>query len=470
MAKRRAAIAAASCVLAHVPGLVPYGSKPSREIRKDEGLLERLNERTRSFEEAAAYPPNQVFIGNLPPKALPEIPSPWHKHPCEEASPESLLGEILPEDRFLGLLKEADCTGVVELSEAFADRIGFDGAASGPPAPGAGELARLLESDGHLPLVHQGRVVGSIRSDHEDDDSLKASVLLENLACKASGVLALNHLLKQPGLPGRESLEFVISCSEEAVGDRYQRGGGNLAKAIGEMAGLSEASGADVKNFCAAPVQALVFAASLVASGVYDHVAVVAGGSVPKLGMKAMAHLGADMPVLEDVLAGFAAWVTADGEGPAIRLDSVGHHRIRAGNSQQAILESLVVEPLARLNMGLLDVPLYATELHNPEITIPAGGGDVARNNYRLLGALTALRKEIDRSDIDRFADERGLPGFSPSQGHIASAVPALPHILRQFREGGFERAMLLAKGSLFLGRMTQLSDGVSFLLDADSD
>jgi betaine reductase len=465
MALRRPTILASSCVLTHVPGLVPYGSKPARELQKDPGLLERLNGRLRSFEEAAAYPPHQVFIGNLPPRALRQIHAPWHENLCEGAKCESATGEIVPEDRFLELLKQADCAGLVELSASFA---GGNEVVDGPPAPSAAQLAQLIAEDARLPLIHQGRVVGSIRSDHEDDDTLKASVLLENLACKVTGAVALRRLLDQPGVPDPGNLEFVIGCSEEAVGDRYQRGGGNLGKAIGEMVGLSEASGADVKNFCAGPIQALVFAASLVASGVHDVVAVVAGGSVPKLGMKAMAHLQRDMPILEDVLAGFAALVTADGEGAAIRLDCVGRHRINAGNSQQAILESLVVEPLARLQLRLLDVPLYATELHNPEITLAAGGGDVPRNNYRLLGALAAIRKEIDRADIDHFAEARGLPGFSPSQGHIASAVPALPHILQEFQQNGLKRAMLFAKGSLFLGRMTQLSDGVSILLDAD--
>jgi len=31
---------------------------------------------------------------------------------------------------------------------------------------------------------------------------------------------------------------------------------------------------------------------------------------------------------------------------------------------------------------------------------------------------------------------------------------------------GEMENTMFLAKGSLFLGRMTQLSDGISFLLE----
>ena len=93
------------------------------------------------------------------------------------------------------------------------------------------------------------------------------------------------------------SLDFVISCSEEAVGDRYQRGGGNMGKAIAEAVGAGRASGFDVKNFCAAPIPALVVAASLVETGVADRVAVVAGGCVAKLGMKFRGHLKSGMPI-----------------------------------------------------------------------------------------------------------------------------------------------------------------------------
>jgi betaine reductase len=34
--------------------------------------------------------------------------------------------------------------------------------------------------------------------------------------------------------------------------------------------------------------------------------------------------------------------------------------------------------------------------------------------------------------------------------------------------DGRMNRAMFLAKGSLFLGRMTQMSDGLSFVLEAN--
>jgi betaine reductase len=68
--------------------------------------------------------------------------------------------------------------------------------------------------------------------------------------------------------------------------------------------------------------------------------------------------------------------------------------------------------------------------------------------------------------DLNRFVEVHGMPGFSPTQGHIASAVPVLGHSLRKIMKGEMENTMFLAKGSLFLGRMTQLSDGVSFLLE----
>ena len=105
-------------------------------------------------------------------------------------------------------------------------------------------------SNGALPLYRNGSRAGVMDRAHELDESLSAGVLLENLACKATGALALEHLLSRTGFPA-EDLAYAIGCGEEAVGDRYQRGGGNLAKAIAEQAGCVNASGSDVKAFCA---------------------------------------------------------------------------------------------------------------------------------------------------------------------------------------------------------------------------
>jgi betaine reductase len=131
-------------------------------------------------------------------------------------------------------------------------------------------------------------------------------------------------------------------------------------------------------------------------------------------------------------------------------------------------MTSLIVKPLDRLGLKMTDVDKYATEMHNPEVTLPAGSGNTPLTNYKIMGALAAIRKEIDRTAIDTFVRERGMPGFSPTQGHIPAAVPFLGHALEEMRQKRLKYAMFVAKGSLFLGRMSQLSDGLSFLLEAN--
>jgi betaine reductase len=277
--------------------------------------------------------------------------------------------------------------------------------------------------------------------------------------------MALRHLIAKAGKA--EEIDYLLGYGEEAIGDRYQRGGGNLAKSIGELCNCTNATGSDVKAFCCAPIHGIMLSSSLVVSKIFDNVAMVAGGAFAKLGMKFQGHLRHDMPILEDVLAGIAIWISQDdGASPVIRLDSIGKHEISSGSSQQAILEKLVIEPLERLGMKLTDVGKYATEMHNPELTEPQGSGNVPRTNYRTIGSFAVLRNEIVREELDHFVETHGMPGFSPTQGHIASAAPYLGHARKNIMSGKIPNSLFLAKGSLFLGRMTQLSDGLSFLLD----
>jgi glycine/sarcosine/betaine reductase complex component C subunit beta len=430
-----AAVHGCSLVLAHAPDLVRHGSKPTRE-----DAAEQIASKLRTFDEALGYPPHQVFLGNLRPDELWEIERPWWRQQAE-AKRDGPFGVFIDEPDLYRRMEAADQFQLLKL----------DGR----------EVA-----DGSLPIFRNGDRAGVMLRAHDLDESLSASVLLENLACKATGALALEQLLKDTGFPA-DDVEYAIGCGEEAVGDRYQRGGGNLGKAIAEEAGCSNASGSDVKAFCAGPVHALVMAGSLVSSGVYDHVVVVAGGSLAKLGMKFAGALRHDVPVLEDVLAGLAILVGPPGKGaPTLRLDAVGRHRVGSGSAQQAVLEDLVVEPLERLGRKITDVPRVATELHDPEITEPAGAGNVPQRNYKLIGALAVKRGEIPRHELDSYEREHGLPGFSPTQGHVASAVPWLPHALQGLRSGELGSTMLVAKGSLFLGRMTELADGMSILLE----
>jgi len=466
-------ITAAVNVLAHTPGLVPRGSKPTREIAARPGEAEAIARSLRGFAEAVAYPPHQVFIGNLRPEALDELPRPWYG--VAEAMPtRGQCGEIVPEETFWGLLRLADEFDLVGLSpeaagsasQALKGRVGLpplDKLRGGAPYPTDQELDRRQAVFFH---DRQGRPVGWVKEGYAQDESLTPAVVLENLATKASAALAVQVLAEQTGLD-LGSVPFMISCSEEAVGDRYQRGGGNMAKAIAEMVGASNASGFDVKNFCAAPLPALVTAGAYVQAGIFPRVLVVAGGSLPKLGMKYQGHLKVGSPILEDILGGIAVLVEKEGNGPALRLDALGRVKVAHKAANEMIMRALVAEPLAQLGLRFRDVDKYAAELHNPEITEPQGSGNVPLRNYRMIGVLALRDKQIAANEVEPFVKAHGMPGFAPTQGHIASAICYVPEALRRFREGQAKRVLLLAKGSLFLGKMSQLSDGMSVLLEA---
>jgi betaine reductase len=147
-------------------------------------------------------------------------------------------------------------------------------------------------------------------------------------------------------------------------------------------------------------------------------------------------------------------------------LDTLGRHTVAAGSSQKAIFDHLVSQPLDRLGLRYGDIDKYATELHNPEVTEPAGSGNVPQLNYRVIAGLAALHKEITPAQVPEFVAKHGMPGYAPTQGHIASAIPFLGHAVDGLQAGKLQRTMFLAKGSLFLGRMTQMADGVSLIVE----
>ena len=475
--------------LAHTPGLVRHGSKPSRDLLAKPSLWPSLSSHLRSYQDAVAYPPHQAFLGTIYPDELADMSKPWYKTGGLDyglnhglASKWNPHGEIMAEEEFYALLKMADDFDLLWLEEDFckeaalalADHLLIDESdikKLGAGVPLSAIQAQIDDPAVALPLrLRDGRLIGCVSRAHQQDATLTPDVLLENLASKASAAMAFRTLLFANGPengPDAASIDYVINSGEEAVGERYQRGGGNLGKAVAEMCGCVNATGADVKAFCSGPVHALVMAGALVNAGVYQNVAVVAGCSLAKLGMKYECHLSLDQPVLEDVLAGMAVLVGEDdGVSPRLRLDSVGRHSVGAGPSQQAIFKCLVSQPLERLGLRYQDIDKYATELHNPELTEPSGSGNVPLLNYRLIAGMATLEEQLDKSDIPRFVERHGMPGFAPTQGHIASAVPFLGHACDKIGEGEMERAMFLAKGSLFLGRMTQLSDGLSFILE----
>jgi hypothetical protein len=465
-------VRATSVVLAHVPSLVRHGSKPAREIRRDPSTWTAIIRSLRSFEEAVSYPPHRSFLGEIHPRSLPDRP--WvGRGPQADRFVHG--GEIMPEEEFIGLLAAVDEFKLISLSSQClrnaAGRLASHPLAKLLPLEALEARGKVRTTDGSVQLHLRGdEQVGVVRAAHEEDEALSASVLLENFANKASALLAVLRLLNDYDVDPH-SIDYVIGCGEEATGDRYQRGGGNMAKAVAAAAGLKNASGMDVKNFCAAPIPAMVFAGSLVHSRVFRRILVIGGGSLPKLGMKFQGHLSHGLPILEDVLGAIAVLIEADdGEAqPLLRLDGVGYHRVGDGGSNPQIMSSLVFQPLDALGLRATDVDDYATELHNPEITEPQGSGNVPERNYRTIAALAAARGDIDRQAIPAFVEERGMPGFAPTQGHLASALCYIPHAVDRLTRGPASRVQFVAKGSLFLGRMTNLSDGMSVMLERNS-
>jgi len=471
-------IKGAATLLAHTPGLVRYGSKPFRECKARPAFLDELTRGLWTYDEARRYLPNQVFIGSQTPDRLWEVERPWFDKLVEPKNGHRAFGRLIEEKCFIALVACADPFKHVVLRERFWEDVSPVLAGSSltaplvsrtPPLLTDGQLSSELRAAGCLPLYDgvQALPVGVVKSGHSEDESLSAHVLLENLCCKVSGALAVHELLAQGPNFRAQDIDLVLSCSEEAVGDRYQRGGGNMAKAIAEFAGCELSTGLDIKDFCAAPVPAIVIGASLVQSGIFNNVVVVGGSSLPKLGMKSLYHLEQNIPVLEDAQAAVAVWVGRDdGQSPAVNLSSVGRHPVKAGVALDKQFKELVLEPLRRLEWGVDRIDRFVTELHNPDITVSAKAGDVAARNYKMMGAILASAKQIDRSKISEFARQKGVCGYAPTQGHIASGLVYMPHALREIRAGTIRNCFFVARASLFLGQMTELTDGMSVLIE----
>ncbi len=439
--------------------------------------LQKLPEHLRSFDQAVSYPPNQAYIGNITPDDLKQIPQPWYENPVTGAR-DGKNGEIMPEDEFLGLMKIVDSFELVVLEESFQAGVkeklqthpvlnDIEDITKLDKTPGTSdELEQLVAEQSAQPLYFDGKLVGCVKRAHEFDEALSSEVMLGNIANKASAVLALKQMLAKTDL-NPEDVDYIIECSEEACGDMNQRGGGNFAKAVGEMCGCINATGSDTRSFCAGPAHALVEAAALVQSGIFANVVVVGGGCTAKLGMNSRDHVKKEMPALEDMLGAFAVHISEnDGINPVIRTDAIGRHRIGSGASPQAVMTAIVTDPLDKAGYKITDVDRYAPEMQNPEITKPAGAGDVPQANYKMISALAVKRGEIERTELLKAVDSFGMPGFAPTQGHIPSGVPFIGHARDMILKGKITRTMIIGKGSLFLGRLSNLFDGVSLLME----
>lgn len=475
-------IKGSSYILVHTPDMVLHnGTTQTTEmvVNPESDYLKSVPGGLRSFDDAVGYVANQTYIGNMSPEELAKVELPWHDKIQEKADRYGKFGEIMPQAEFLILVQACDMFEVVKLDKSFVTKH-KEAFASNPiisediierVTEGAelSDIERFINQEHGEGLYHEGILVGCVRRAHDLDVNLSAHVMHENLMSKASSVLALLYAVKNAGIQ-KEDVDYVIDCSEEACGDMNQRGGGNFAKAAAEIAGFVNATGSDTRGFCAAPVHAIVKAAALVKSGAYKTVIVTSGGSTAKLGMNGKDHLRKGLPILEDCLGGLAIVITEnDGVSPEINLEMIGRHTVGTGSSPQAVTSSLVTSSLDKFGLQITDIDKYSPEMQNPDITKPAGAGDVPLSNYKMIGALAAKRKEITPKDLPIFVQKHGLVGWAPTQGHIPSGVPYIGFGCEDISAGKIRNAMIIGKGSLFLGRMTNLFDGVSFVIQANS-
>ena len=475
-------IKGASYVLAHTPQMVVYNGTTQtteRVVNPESEYLKELNSHLRSYEECVNYWPHQVYIGNAHPDELAEVEFPYYDKVKEGAERFGKYGEIMPENEFLLLVQTCDMFEVVKLDkefvaatkEAFAANpiITEDIVEKIEEGVELSEVEHLVNDEHAEGLYIDGKLVGCIKRAHDIDVNLSAHVMHENMMSKATSVLALLYAVRNTGIDKSE-IEYVIDCAEEACGDMNQRGGGNFAKAAAEVAGLVNATGSDSRGFCAGPSHALIEAAALVKSGAYKCVAVTAGGCTAKLGMNGKDHVKKGLPILEDCLAGFCVIICEnDGESPEINLDILGRHTVGTGSAPQNVIGSLVATPLEKVGLKITDIDKYSPEMQNPDITKPAGAGDVPLANYKMIAALAVKKGELDRKELPAFAAKHGLTGWAPTQGHIPSGVPYIGFAVEDIKAGKIKNAMIVGKGSLFLGRMTNLFDGVSFVIQANT-
>ena len=167
-----AAIHGCSLVLAHAPDLVRHGSKPTREDAADQ----------------IAGAPHLRGRARLP--AAPGL----HREP----RPRSALGDRAP---VVGQPRRAEAEGpfgvFVDQEELYARME-------------AADQFQLLQLDGREAATARsrstetGRAPASWSAPRPRREPL-GGVLLENLACKATGALALEHLLARTGFPPRTS-------------------------------------------------------------------------------------------------------------------------------------------------------------------------------------------------------------------------------------------------------------------------
>ena len=118
----KSVIKGASYILAHTPDMVLHNGTTQtteRIVNPESEYLKELPNHLRSFDQALAYWPNQVYIGNKTPDELAEVPQPWYDKACDINARYGKFGQMMPQEEFLLLMQACDVFDLVKLDKDF---------------------------------------------------------------------------------------------------------------------------------------------------------------------------------------------------------------------------------------------------------------------------------------------------------------------------------------------------------------
>ena len=165
-----------SYTLAVTPDMVLHNGTTQMTERQVNPESEYLNEvplHLRSYEDAVAYLPNQVYIGNSTPEDLEENEFPWYDKKCIGGR-KGKFGEIMPQDEFIGLMQICDAFDLVKLEKNFAYEVGKKLAAHDligvekavvldKNEMTENDLAELVTEENAEPIYHERKLVGAVK-------------------------------------------------------------------------------------------------------------------------------------------------------------------------------------------------------------------------------------------------------------------------------------------------------------------
>ena len=185
----KSVIKGAGYILVHTPDMVIHNGTTQtteRIVNPESEYLKELPGHIRSFEDVLSYYPNQVYIGNVTPDELAEVPQPWCDKVCPKNGRFGQFGQMMPQEEFLLLMQACDVFELVYLDKDFvaenkaklAENPLIDETVMARVNDGIelSEIERLVSEEHSEGLYHHDKLVGCVKRAHDIDVNLSAHV------------------------------------------------------------------------------------------------------------------------------------------------------------------------------------------------------------------------------------------------------------------------------------------------------